>query len=208
MIPQTNILKLEHYGLAALYRDQLVWKAEKTPFGADGGWRLNQKKRERYYFKSDNGQVHVDIGEKTDGGILVSINDGPDIFYNLDGENTASKNEDVLTSYKYWASKLLHDHVSITRHSEFFQIPLPSHELTAGASADAITAPMPGKIIALNVAAGDSVSKDDALVVMEAMKMEQTLTAPRGGIVAEIGAEVGELVTDGALLVRLEEDAK
>ena len=71
---------------------------------------------------------------------------------------------------------------------------------------DTITAPMPGKIIALNVAAGDSVSKDDPLVVMEAMKMEQTLTAPRDGIIAEIGAGVGELVTDGAILVQLEEE--
>ena len=75
-------------------------------------------------------------------------------------------------------------------------------------SSDAITAPMPGKIIALNVAVGDSVSKDDALVVMEAMKMEQTLTAPRDGVVAEVGAEVGELVADGALLIRLEEEKK
>jgi len=36
--------------------------------------------------------------------------------------------------------------------------------------------------------------------------MEQTLTAPRDGVVAEVGAAVGELVTDGALLVRLEEE--
>ena len=73
------------------------------------------------------------------------------------------------------------------------------------ASSDAITAPMPGKIIALNVAIGDKVTEGDALVVMEAMKMEQTLTAPRDGIIAEIGAGVGELVTDGAILVQLEE---
>ena len=205
LIPPTNALKLEHYGLAALYRDQLVRGAETTPFGAGGGWRMNQKKRERYLFEGKDGPIHVDIGEKTDGGILVSVNDGPDIFYDLDGENTASNNDEALTSYKSWASKLLSDHVSITRHSEFFQVPLPSYDLTNVASAGALTAPMPGKIIALNVAVGDSVSKDDPLIVMEAMKMEQTLTAPRDGVVAEVGAQVGELVTDGALLVRLEE---
>ena len=65
---------------------------------------------------------------------------------------------------------------------------------------------MPGKIVALNVKIGDKVSEGDALVVMEAMKMEQTLTAPRDGIIAEIGAGVGELVTDGAILVQLEEE--
>jgi len=76
---------------------------------------------------------------------------------------------------------------------------------SATSSSDAITAPMPGKIIALNCGAGDTVSEGDALVVMEAMKMEQTLTAPRDGVVAEVGAAVGELVTDGTVLVRLEE---
>ena len=71
-------------------------------------------------------------------------------------------------------------------------------------TSNAITAPMPGKIIALNVAIGGKVTEGDALVVMEAMKMEQTLTAPRDGIIAEIGAGVGELVTDVAILVQLE----
>ena len=206
LIPQTNSLKPEHYGLAALYRDQLVWKAETTPFGTDGSWRLNQKNHERYFFQGEDGLIHVDLGEKMDKGILVSINDAPAIFYDLDGENVAAKNEDSLTSYKSWASKLLSDHVSLTRHSEFYQIPLPIHDATAAASSDSITAPMPGKIIALNVKIGDKVSEGDALVVMEAMKMEQTLTAPRDGIIAEIGAGVGELVTDGAILVQLEEE--
>jgi len=73
---------------------------------------------------------------------------------------------------------------------------------------DFLTAPMPGKIIALSADIGDIVTKDDSLVVMEAMKMEQTLVAPRDGVVAEIGAVVGELVTEGALLIRLKEEEK
>ena len=81
----------------------------------------------------------------------------------------------------------------------------PAADSVSASSSDAITAPMPGKIIALNVAVGDAVTEGDALVVMEAMKMEQTLIAPRDGIIAEIGAGVGELVTDGAILVQLEE---
>jgi 3-methylcrotonyl-CoA carboxylase alpha subunit len=177
----------------------------KTPFGENGGWRTNSRKRERYFFDGPNGQVIVDIGENTYNGIFVSVNDGTPIFFDLDGENTSATNEEALTSFKSWASSLQEDHVSIFRKSEIYMVPLISFAGTTKASADTLTAPMPGKIIALNCAAGDAVSEGDALVVMEAMKMEQTLTAPRDGVVAEVGVAVGDLVTDGALLVRLEE---
>ncbi len=69
---------------------------------------------------------------------------------------------------------------------------------------DTLIAPMPGLIAAVKVAAGARVSKGDALVVLETMKMEHVLTAPRDGIVAEVLATAGDQVTDGALLLRLE----
>ena len=114
-----------------------------------------------------------------------------------------------LNSFNEWSAYISEDRVELMRQTHRFSIAryIPGGD-SVSSSSDAITAPMPGKIIALNVAVGDSVSKDDALVVMEAMKMEQTLTAPRDGVVAEVGAEVGELVADGALLIRLEEEKK
>jgi 3-methylcrotonyl-CoA carboxylase alpha subunit len=48
------------------------------------------------------------------------------------------------------------------------------------------------------------VKRGDALVVLEAMKMEHTLTAPRDGKVAEVSATAGAQTTDGAILVRME----
>jgi 3-methylcrotonyl-CoA carboxylase alpha subunit len=68
-----------------------------------------------------------------------------------------------------------------------------------------LTAPMPGKIISLSVKAGDTVKKGDALMVMEAMKMEHSITAPTSGIVEEVFFAVGDQVTDGAELIRIEE---
>ncbi len=68
----------------------------------------------------------------------------------------------------------------------------------------AIVSPMPGKIIALEVAAGDAVTKGQKLVTLEAMKMEHSLTAPFDGTVAELNAEAGAQVSEGALLVRIE----
>ncbi len=66
-----------------------------------------------------------------------------------------------------------------------------------------LTAPMPGKIIALSVKTGDTVKKGDALMVMEAMKMEHAISAPADGVVDEIFFAVGDQVADGAELLRL-----
>ena len=68
-----------------------------------------------------------------------------------------------------------------------------------------LTAPMPGKIISISVRAGDQVKAGDALLVMEAMKMEHTITAPDDGTVEEVFFAVGDQVTDGAELISLSE---
>ena len=71
---------------------------------------------------------------------------------------------------------------------------------------DTIAAPMPGKIIAVNAAAGDTVKAGDPLIIMEAMKMEMTLEAPRDGVVAAVNTEVNALVSDGDVLLEMEDD--
>ncbi|MCW1428731.1 acetyl/propionyl/methylcrotonyl-CoA carboxylase subunit alpha [Novosphingobium sp. JCM 18896] len=68
----------------------------------------------------------------------------------------------------------------------------------------AILAPMPGKVIAVEVAAGDAVTKGQKLLTLEAMKMEHTLTAPFDGTVAELNATAGAQVRVDALLARIE----
>jgi 3-methylcrotonyl-CoA carboxylase alpha subunit len=75
----------------------------------------------------------------------------------------------------------------------------------AGATTDgAILSPMPGRIIAVEVAAGDTVSKGQKLVTLEAMKMEHSLVAPFDGVVAELNAEAGGQVSEGAVLAKIE----
>ncbi|WOE76286.1 acetyl/propionyl/methylcrotonyl-CoA carboxylase subunit alpha [Alterisphingorhabdus coralli] len=66
-----------------------------------------------------------------------------------------------------------------------------------------ILSPMPGKIIAVAVAEGDSVAKGDKLVTLEAMKMEHTLTAPFDGNVASLSASEGAQVSEGVALVEI-----
>jgi 3-methylcrotonyl-CoA carboxylase alpha subunit len=73
-----------------------------------------------------------------------------------------------------------------------------------GAHDGDILSPMPGRIIAVDVAAGDTVTKGQKLLTLEAMKMEHSLTAPFDGIVAELNAETGAQVQVEALLARIE----
>ncbi len=76
---------------------------------------------------------------------------------------------------------------------------------SAGASGDGrVTAPMPGKVIDVRVTAGEHVESHQPLVVLEAMKMEQVVSAPYGGGVRSVDVSVGDQVTTGALLVELE----
>jgi propionyl-CoA carboxylase alpha chain len=63
------------------------------------------------------------------------------------------------------------------------------------------TAPMPGKILAVHVQEGDQVTDGQALVVLEAMKMEHTIHAPAGGMVTEVRCAVGDQVDNGQVLV-------
>ncbi len=73
-----------------------------------------------------------------------------------------------------------------------------------GAHDGDILSPMPGRIIAVEVTAGQTVTKGQKLLTLEAMKMEHSLTAPFDGVVSELNAETGAQVQVDALLVRVE----
>ncbi len=73
----------------------------------------------------------------------------------------------------------------------------------AAPSGDALTSPMQGTIVKIAVAEGDVVAAGDLVVVLEAMKMEQPLTAHRSGTVTRLSAEVGTTVTSGSTLCEI-----
>lgn len=74
----------------------------------------------------------------------------------------------------------------------------------AKAHAGEISAPMPGKIIKVMAKDGESVTEGQALIVMEAMKMEYTLKAQSGGRVKSVRAQAGDQVALGQILLELE----
>jgi biotin carboxyl carrier protein len=71
----------------------------------------------------------------------------------------------------------------------------------AGSGPQRLTAPMPGKVVRVPVAAGDSIRARQPVVVVEAMKMENELRAARDGTVAEVHVREGMSVDAGALLI-------
>jgi 3-methylcrotonyl-CoA carboxylase alpha subunit len=120
--------------------------------------------------------------------------DGEPVEVDLDGQaGTTSAFEDVL----------------ISEAGQTWQIkPWRASGVAVGGAADgAILSPMPGRIIAVDVAAGDTVAKGQKLVTLEAMKMEHSLTAPFDGTVADLNAIEGGQVTEGTMLVRIEKDS-
>ena len=88
--------------------------------------------------------------------------------------------------------------------AQLVEIDLLAHAGDSGAEAGRLTAPMPGKMVAFLVAAGERVAQGQPLAVMEAMKMEHTIAAPAAGVVTELLYAVGDQVGDGAELLKLE----
>jgi len=71
----------------------------------------------------------------------------------------------------------------------------------AAASGGRLTAPMPGKVAQVLIAAGGAVKRGQALMVLEAMKMEHTIAAPADGTVERVHFAPGDLVEEGAELI-------
>ncbi|WP_406683995.1 acetyl-CoA carboxylase biotin carboxyl carrier protein subunit [Seonamhaeicola sp. MEBiC1930] len=69
---------------------------------------------------------------------------------------------------------------------------------------NSIKAPMPGLILEVNVEVGQKVKEDDALLILEAMKMENVITSPRDGIIKSISAVMGDAVEKNHLLIEFE----
>ena len=70
---------------------------------------------------------------------------------------------------------------------------------------DALTAPMPATVLAIHVAPGQRIGRNDVVMVLEAMKMELPIRSPRDGVVTAVGCRVGDLVQPGTKLVELDE---
>ncbi|MEO1720128.1 MAG: biotin/lipoyl-containing protein, partial [Pseudomonadota bacterium] len=96
--------------------------------------------------------------------------------------------------------------IQVTAHGETLNFTAPltaASQSASGASDNAVTAPMPGLVRALRANRGESVCEGDVLVVLEAMKMEHSLRAPRDGKIETVAIAEGDQVSLGQALVVL-----
>jgi acetyl/propionyl-CoA carboxylase alpha subunit len=96
-------------------------------------------------------------------------------------------------------------HIVVFEGGEAYDFTAPGAGEAAGEllGDGAITAPMPGQVIAVAVSRGDHVKKRQPLVVLEAMKMEHTLTAPFDGTVEDVRVKAGDRVSEGVVMMKL-----
>jgi 3-methylcrotonyl-CoA carboxylase alpha subunit len=182
--------------------------AGRDPWQSRHGWRLNTPYTRTLTFKSligehfgvhdvslaytrgghvfEHGSVKAPLAIDAVQGTRLSLRLG-DLRLSADVVRDAGAGEDL--------------HIFLNgRHAALTLVDVIAH---AGedATEGRMTAPMPGKVIAIHVSKGARVAKGAALLVMEAMKMEHTIVAPADGVVEDILFGVGEQVAEGAALV-------
>jgi len=176
------------------------------PWGNALGWRLNSALRRQLSFSDDytlasevKAKAYVNEVEYHAGGWL------------LDGQAlTLMTRRGLELSIKLGDSAA---HGTVRRDGEVFHVftggahyalhyldPM-AHAGEVEAEGGRLTAPMPGKVVAVLVEKGQQVKKGEPLVIMEAMKMEHTIAAPHDGLVEDILYAVGDQVGDGAPLL-------
>lgn len=146
-----------------------------------------------------------------------------------DNVNVAAQTESVYESEVSYASSDAHNHTlwidgarisaqswvhnetvyvfTDSGRDEITLIDIMSHVGEESAAVGSLKSPMPGQVVAFKVAVGDSVKKGEPLAVIEAMKIEHTITAPTDGVVAELLFAAGDSVADGDELLRIDTEA-
>jgi 3-methylcrotonyl-CoA carboxylase alpha subunit len=177
-----------------------------SPWGGCDGWRLNQDNHHVFVFREGERQVAVTAHYRKGGRFEVELPGGR---RTLSGELTDATTVRAWLDDEELAATVVRDGpvLDVFRGAERHTLELHDPWLAEGAGdvhSGGLAAPMPGKVIAVLVQAGATVERGAPLVIMEAMKMEHTITAPAAGTVQEILYRVGEQVAEGADLIRFD----
>lgn len=142
---------------------------------------------EGYRLHLGDAVIPVNLHVEDDGTAVLTVNGRSERVV------IATRGDDVFIHLGGVAYQLRYEH------------PLDRLAMQAGGGADdSVRAPMPGSVVAMHVNAGDSVIKGQALLVIESMKMETTIAAPRDGVIEAVQFGVGLTFDRDALLISLQ----
>lgn len=179
-----------------------------SPWHATNGWRSGTANVHDYPLRINGEEVTV-IAEQIDAQRFSLTTKGcdSDASIQLSGSLNGSELRADIDGHRLHASVVAHDGIYslFTQDAAVqFSVIEPDCGDLDDAAAAGFTAPMTGTIVALPVEVGIPVKKDQAIVIMEAMKMEHTIRAPADGVVVEFYFQPGDLVDGGAELVNFE----
>ncbi|MBA3998510.1 MAG: 3-methylcrotonyl-CoA carboxylase [Candidatus Accumulibacter sp.] len=203
--------------VAELLREQAAARTKSThsgdpwsPWSTHDGWRLNLQARRTITWRVGDALFAVAVAYAHDGWRLTlagesvlargrCIESGPfagQLAVELDDRRLVASV--IAVGEKHEQKR----HVFINGKTWIVERDDPLHLVEAGgAQGGGLTAPMPGKVVALLAAPGQRVEKGAPLLILEAMKMEHTITAPKNGTVQAFRYAAGDQVADGAELV-------
>jgi len=173
-----------------------------SPWDAVDGWRLNEDSHHDFTFVDGERELALRVLFPAEG-LRLSI-EGRE--YAFEGEQVSGGLRLRLDGHRFNATAVREGqgwHVFCQGGARRLALRQNSHAGESEAVTGLLTAPMPGKIIKVMVRAGRKVAKGEPLLILEAMKMEHTITAPADGVVKELHYAAGEQVLEGAELIRL-----
>jgi 3-methylcrotonyl-CoA carboxylase alpha subunit len=207
----TMILALVALAVTLERREAVARQSEQSgdpwsPWAVVNGWRMNDLGWDELILRERDSDIHCRIEYLSDGDLRVH---GPESSLVVQGSLDGDGGLDAVIEGRRLRA-------GIVRQNDDVVVLLPgeSHRLTIidpRAAGDAeeggggqLTAPMPGKIVQVLVAEGAKVEKGQPLLILEAMKMEHTISAPARGTVAKLPFRAGDQVAEGAVLLNLE----
>ncbi len=209
LVPEADHVPGRVLALASLYllleRQAQAAADEDDPFSpwaSASGWRLNGEGHDLLRFAVSGRDIEVKVHYR-DGGYIFDLPDGA---LAARGELGPTGELDAVLDGARLAAAVLREGRELTimcqggSHRLVLHDPLDTGALdeTAGG---AVVAPMPGRILSVNASPGEQVRGGQTLVIMEAMKMEHTLTAPFDALVERVNVEAGDQVEEGSLLL-------
>ncbi|MBP5857491.1 hypothetical protein KAJ83_10765 [Marivibrio halodurans] len=166
----------------------------RVGFVMDGKWRIAR------FRAIDAGYAVIDVGGE-DGGAGAGAVRLRSVTMHRDGDLVRG-----MLAGRSWVAAVGAEAIEIAIAGTRARVERALEALDGAAGGDgAVASEMPGVVVALRVAVGDIVARGDTLAIVEAMKFETPIAAPRDGIVAEIDCAVGTSVRAGQILIQIGE---